>query len=151
MKFEFTKKNILESSYKLSWICLIIFSVVGIPTIVLVNWYIIPVMDGMNMTLDYLNSENENQVMDIIGFDEEEVVSKYTDRIEDDINNERNLEKSLEGIFDDIEQEQINGLRKLYSVLLFEFAPLITMPAVVYFHIWIWFGLAKRIMKWVIK
>lgn len=114
---------------------------------VLIDWYIIPVMIGMNMTSDYLQNQSDNHILDIIGFNQDDIVNEKVGEFENAMNNGDDLEKSLDKIMTDIYVIQEDGLKQMYSIILYQFSPLVTMFAVWYFHIRIWSWVARKICK----
>ena len=130
---------------------LLIYVIILTPTTyVLLEWYVEPVLDGMIMTLDYFNDKDQAFILEMTNFNStiNELQPEFTERFLDVVNDESlSVEESV-----DILQEDLNNIVeiemiKAYKVMLFLFAPILTLPAVVYFHVRFWLWVCSLIMR----
>ena len=138
-----TKKNLICS-------ILVYIIILSPTTYVLVEWYVNPVLDGITMTLDYFRNDDKDFILEITNLNStiNELQPEFTERFLDVVNDESlSVEESV-----DILQEDLNNIVeiemiKAYKVTLFLFAPILTLPAVVYFHVRFWLWVCSLVMS----
>ena len=138
-----TKKNLICS--------LLVYIIILSPTTyVLVEWYITPVVDGMVITFDYFNDKDQPFILEIINLNStiNELQPEFTERFLDVVNDESlTVEESVDILQNDLNDMAEVETIKAYKVLLFLFAPILTLPAVVYLHVRFWCWICELIIK----
>ena len=142
--------NVLNNTKK-NLVCLLIYIIILTPvTYALLEWYITPVVDGMVITFDYFNDKDQPFILEITNLNStiNELQPEFTEKFLDVVNDESlSVEESV-----DILQEDLNNIVeiemiKAYKVMLFLFVPILTLPAVVYFHVRFWLWVCSLIMR----
>jgi hypothetical protein len=105
----------------------------------------------MILTLDYLRADNDNYIVEIINLNQtlhDEYIPTFLADFEQ-VANDTSLSAEegtvilAEKLYDIREEE----MKKAWSVTMYTLAPVITMPAVVFFHIWFWTWVSDRFIK----
>ena len=129
-------------------ITLMIFSYT---TIVLLEWYITPVLNGMNTTIDYLQSNNKNYFLAIQDYDEDDLIKQFKNDFDNNMENGMSIEENLEITFTKISDFQEEKLKELYSLIIYLFSPLVTLYAVLFFHVWFWSKISMKVSNFIIN
>lgn len=130
---------------------LLIYIIILTPTTyVLLEWYVYPVLDGMIMTLDYFSSKNQAFILEMTNFNYtvNELKPEFTERFLYVVNDESlSIEESVDILQVDLDNIIETETIKAYKVTLFLFAPILTIPAVVYLHVRFWIWISSLVMK----
>lgn len=121
--------------------------IISAPTLVLMELYVLPVLQGMNLVTDYLSSKSDNIYLDIMQFDQDEYVNDKINEFNVMIKDGKSFETSFDIIMSDAEKTTEDGLKGLYSIIIYQFSPLITLYAVLFFHLYFWSKVAHKTCK----
>lgn len=138
-----TKKNLIGS-------LLIYIIVFGPTTYILIEWYVSPVLDGMTIALDYFRDKDQAFVLEMTNFNAtvQEYKPIFTEKFMNVTSDESlSVDESVDILQDDLDALAEEEIIKAYKVILFLFAPIITMPAVVYLHVRYWLWVSNLVMR----
>lgn len=138
----------MENKHKTILCFLFVFTILSSSTMLLLHLYILPSLDGMNLVNDYLQSTSDNMYLDIIGYNEEQIVSDFKTKIIETSQDESlSVDQAVNVLLNDIDNTQTGLFDKLYAVIIYQFSPLISMLAVVFLHIKIQIWVCGKALK----
>lgn len=125
---------------------LIIIMVLLLSTTALLEWYVNPVLNGLNL----VNAHIDFDYLEITGFDErvEEMTEEFREEFIAITNDESlSVEEAVAVLQLKLEDYEEEMFKEFYGVVLYQFAPLVTLPAVFYLHMRFWVWVSLKIIK----
>lgn len=122
--------------------------IIGGALMPLMDWYLVPAMTGFVLVTEYLQSTSDNYYLDITNYDEQQIANDFQDKFIEVSQDERiTIEEAVVVLRQDIDDTQNELFDNLYAVMAFQFSPLITLVAVIYFHVKFWSWVSRKVCK----
>lgn len=102
----------------------------------------------MNLVSDYLQSTSNNVYLDLINYNEEQIIDDFKIKlIEISQDESLSVDQAVNILFNDIHNTQTKLSNKLYSVMVYQFSPIISLFAIVFLHLKIQIWVCKKTLK----